>query len=328
MRASFRFSTEDFPARDRLEAWREIVGRAILKVEVERIGDCPYYADLGLRALPGVAISRGVGTGMDFRRTPALIDSDDLMLDLSLRGGHWMQQRNREVALGPGEAVLVTAAEPFLVSLAGKDNFLVFRVPSRAIAPLIGDLDSIIGRPIRNDPEALRLLIHYAEFIDKSPAPENPEFRDVAATHICDLIALTLGASRDGAELARGRGLRAARLQAVKAAIIAKLGDADLSVGTVAARCGISPRYVQLLFEDESTTFSQFVLQERVLRAYRLLTGPLSCYRSVTAAAFEAGFNDLSYFNRTFRRRFGLTPSEARAARGPGNEGPGDGATR
>jgi len=32
----------------------------------------------------------------------------------------------------------------------------------------------------------------------------------------------------------------------------------------------------------------------------------------VSDIAFECGFNDLSYFNRCFRRRFGLTPTAAR----------------
>jgi AraC-like DNA-binding protein len=45
------------------------------------------------------------------------------------------------------------------------------------------------------------------------------------------------------------------------------------------------------------------------------LTGPSANRRGITAIAYECGFNDLSYFNRSFRRRFGLTPSEARAAR-------------
>jgi len=32
----------------------------------------------------------------------------------------------------------------------------------------------------------------------------------------------------------------------------------------------------------------------------------------ISDIAFECGFNDLSYFNRCFRRRFGLTPTAAR----------------
>ncbi|RUX33774.1 helix-turn-helix domain-containing protein, partial [Mesorhizobium sp. M7A.F.Ca.CA.002.09.1.1] len=36
--------------------------------------------------------------------------------------------------------------------------------------------------------------------------------------------------------------------------------------------------------------------------------------RSITAIAYEAGFNDLSYFNRAFRRRYDATPSDVRAA--------------
>jgi len=34
--------------------------------------------------------------------------------------------------------------------------------------------------------------------------------------------------------------------------------------------------------------------------------------RRISDIAFDCGFNDLSYFNRCFRRRFGLTPSAAR----------------
>jgi AraC-like DNA-binding protein len=33
---------------------------------------------------------------------------------------------------------------------------------------------------------------------------------------------------------------------------------------------------------------------------------------AVSDVAFACGFNDLSYFNRCFRRRFGLTPTAAR----------------
>ena len=34
---------------------------------------------------------------------------------------------------------------------------------------------------------------------------------------------------------------------------------------------------------------------------------------TIGAIAFAAGFGDLSYFHRVFRRRYGATPSEIRA---------------
>jgi AraC-like DNA-binding protein len=36
--------------------------------------------------------------------------------------------------------------------------------------------------------------------------------------------------------------------------------------------------------------------------------------RRISDVAFDCGFNDLSYFNRCFRRRFGLTPTAARGS--------------
>jgi AraC-like DNA-binding protein len=36
--------------------------------------------------------------------------------------------------------------------------------------------------------------------------------------------------------------------------------------------------------------------------------------RTISDIAFEAGFSDLSHFNRSFRRRFGESPSDVRVA--------------
>jgi AraC-like DNA-binding protein len=35
----------------------------------------------------------------------------------------------------------------------------------------------------------------------------------------------------------------------------------------------------------------------------------------VSAIAYEVGFSDLSYFNRSFRRRYDATPTDVREAR-------------
>ena len=117
----------------------------------------------------------------------------------------------------------------------------------------------------------------------------------------------------------RRRGARAARLRAVKADVMANLGARGLSLAAVAARHNISPSYVRKLFEGEGTSFTDFVLNERLARAHRLLADPRHAGRTVGNIALEAGFGDLSYFNRAFRRRFGDTPSGIRAQASAGS---------
>src|SRR5207253_2132480 len=52
---------------------------------------------------------------------------------------------------------------------------------------------------------------------------------------------------------------------------------------------------------------------QRLLSAWRMLTSPTHLHCTIGAIALEAGFSDLSYFNRSFRRRYGASPSEVRA---------------
>jgi Helix-turn-helix domain len=70
------------------------------------------------------------------------------------------------------------------------------------------------------------------------------------------------------------------------------------------------PLLIIVLVEPDGLSFLEYVLAERLARACRVLMGDST--RSVSAVAFAAGFGDLSHFNRTFRRRFGCTPTEVR----------------
>jgi AraC-like DNA-binding protein len=328
MPASFRFSTDDLPPAERTAAWRELYGRSVLRLEIEALTQQAFSSEITINSLPGLDIVRGRSSPFRVGRTRELLtDGDDgLILQLTNVDGR-ASQLGRDIAVAANDAVLLSNADVGSFTFPAACTVLALRLRRAVLAPLVRDLDLALVRSVPRQYEALRLLTRYLGMLDEAPLTE-PSLQRLASTHVYDLVALALGATGDASELARGRGIRAARLHAVKAYIAENLHRTELSLGEIATGHGISPRSVQALFEAEGTTFSRFVLEERLLRAYRRLTGPLSAGRSITAVAFEAGFNDLSYFNRTFRRRFGLTPSEARAARGPGNDGPGDGATR
>ncbi|RWO99633.1 MAG: AraC family transcriptional regulator [Mesorhizobium sp.] len=310
--ASICFSTEGLPEPDRFEFWREVLGRAITKFEIDPVPDSSPDASITLRALPGVDIASGAAAGMQYRRTPALIDSDDIVLFVALSGAQTVDQIGRECTISAGEATVFACAEPGLAIPRERQHRLAFRTPHDVLAPMVGNVEDAICKPIPSTVDSLRLLVSYAATLEDVDQPLTPAVANLAATHIQDLVALAIGATRDAAAIAEGRGLRAARLKAVKADIVSNLGYHDLTVGAVALRQGVTPRCVQKLFETEGRTFSSFVLDQRLARARRLLSDPRYADWTISSIAFEAGFGDLSYFHRAFRRLYGATPSDIR----------------
>jgi AraC-like DNA-binding protein len=109
----------------------------------------------------------------------------------------------------------------------------------------------------------------------------------------------------------------------LRASLIHEIGnylrDPKLAPQTVAARLGITPRYLRKLLEETGKSFSEHLLDKRLERAAALLRDPQRGSARIATIAYECGFGDLSYFNRAFRRRFGLTPSDMRAASDRGN---------
>src|SRR6202011_3445903 len=191
-------------------------------------------------------------------------------------------------------------------------RFIGCRVPRGPVALLLGRLDDTPVHLVPHRTEALNLLVTYASAIAEALPLATPELQRLAVSHMHDLIAATIRATRDGRAIAEGRGIAAARLQAIMADITSNLGDGDLGVAEIARRHRVTPRYIHKLFESEGLTFSAFVLGQRLSRAHRILSDPRFADRNISSVAFDVGFGDLSYFNRAFRRRYAATPTDIR----------------
>jgi AraC-like DNA-binding protein len=235
---------------------------------------------------------------------------EEVLFNLTLRGSQHVVQCGREVTLRAGDAVLATI-EPAVTTMQAS-QFLSFRLRRAALAPLTANLDACLMRPVQPS-FALGLLPAYVGALEEAVVG-SVETYGLAVEHVYDLIALALGATRDAAEIATGRGVRAARLRAIKEDILAHLGDEGLSIGAVAARHGISPRYVGMLLEGIGTSFSSFVLEHRLRQAHRMVAASRHRGQTISAIVYTCGFGDLSYFNRAFRRAYGMTPSDVREA--------------
>jgi AraC-like DNA-binding protein len=307
-----QFSSAEFSKRERLSAWREVFGRTVVNLDIDPIGRDPFHSRATVCQLPGLGVLSGATSAVNLRHGRELINDDDLSFMIGTKGRWTASQLARSPLLGTGDGVLMWNAEVGAMTLPSSTRFITFRVPLAAIKPLVPDVSDVIARRIPRETEALRLLTSYIGSLRVGEALAGRELQNLAVTHVHDLLGMTLGMTRDAAQVAMGRGVRVARLRAVKADILASLCRADLTVGEVASRHDLSTRYVQLLFEGEGTTFSEFLLGQRISRAYRMLCDPRFNRRSITSVAFDVGMHDLSYFGRLFRRCFGLTPSDLR----------------
>ena len=314
---SFRFSTDDLPERDRLPVWREAYGRSIVKLDLEPVGEGPLRIEGHIQALPNLAIASFSSSPAKVTRTRAQAsDSNDDLVLVIADGSIMFHQGKKEVELKADEALLWSnAVAGGCLNNEPIDGLLTLAIPRTVLTRTLANLDDTLMQRIARDNEAMRLLGGYVRILQGEIGNMSPELKAASSAHIQDLMVLALGANRDAAHLARGRGVRVARLQALKADILANLTRRDLSIDRLAARHGISPRYIRALFDSEQTTFTDFVLHQRLARAHRCLEDVRFAGYMISTIAFEAGFGDLSYFNLAFRRRYGLTPSEIRAGR-------------
>jgi AraC-like DNA-binding protein len=295
-------------------AVRTLHERGLTWVSFDPIPDLPCEIDFGIRKHPDLGLLSGTVQGV--RHVHAHRDSgdgnDDFSFHLNISGVSTVVSRLGEATLRDGDAMLLSYSAGRTITRAALVDHRVIRLSRAFLCPLVHHLDDAVLRPIRRGTGTLNLLRGYVDALFDDPVLTLPDTRQLLVTQLCDLVAVSLGATRDAAAAAEGRGIRAARLRAIKADIEVNLGHGDLSPAAVAGRQHVSDSYIRKLFEGEETSFSAFVLSRRLLRAHRLLLDPRRINQSIASIAFEAGFGDLSYFNRAYKRFYGATPSEIR----------------
>ena len=300
----------------RYEMWREEYSRRWIAADFEPIDSDEYVSNEiegSIHSFVTFCTTRGTPMHMDRRDDPALAGKYLYVLLASGCSLHTIQ-RGRSVELAPGQMTLMSADEPERVTQLTRGHRCTIRVPRPMIEDFCRNALDNTARLVRADGDLVALLQRQIETAHRFGPKVDPAANYALAQHVLDLVGLCIGSNADAAQLARQRGLAAARLDAIKDQVLQDLAHPDMSLTRVATRHGLSVRYVQHLFERSGTSFTSFVLEHRLLLAHRLLREPKHRWRKVSDIAAAAGFSDISYFNRTFRARFGVTPREIRAS--------------
>jgi AraC-like DNA-binding protein len=281
--------------------------------ELDPAHDVPFRAAMNSIHIGSTLIGRCDGTFTTVRRERRqVIETNDdryCLVRVAVNRSTEVTHRGREFTLRPGAMALFQLDEPFFsTDGASHKRFTNMNLPSTALKAVVTDVDDMVGRELAPS-RALSLAMDYSDLLLRHPDAVKEAGMAIAA-HLTDLVALGLGARGDLAAAAQRGGLRAIRLKAVLMILEERFAEPDFSAQKLATAAGLSERYVNELLYEAGASFTMRLTELRLRKAADLLQR--AGWRRISDIAFDCGFNDLSYFNRCFRRRFGMTPSAAR----------------
>lgn len=231
---------------------------------------------------------------------------------LLLEGEGIARQDGREALLRSGDFTLCDGARHYEISCPDGSRMLVLGIPTAQLRRHLACPESLAATPIRAVGGVGGLLSgllrsywrECRQSLDAEPAEQ-------IAVAVLDL----LGASY--AQVPRTLTERSSRGTAHRIRIInyihAHLYDSELTPAEIARACRITTRYLHYLFSDGEETVTRYILRRRLEACAQALLADSQLGRTVTAIAFDHGFNSATHFGRVFRAHFGMTPREYRA---------------
>lgn len=306
-----RLSNRDVPARDRLPFLHDFVARCVAGLQFTPREEADFQFELACRPL-------GDGTVVGSARYSAVHGERTRELTSDGRSNYMLtiHQSDYEVDVKGGRSLSVSKGDIVIVNESLRQSFTMPQTRLLAIVleeQKMGDIaPPIRTRPIHHISAATpgaSLVAGYADLL-LADASLDERGAQLAGDHLYQLVAFALGA--EGRARSGLPGVGGARLVLVKQDVKRNLTDPDLDIAAVARRQGVTPRYIQRLFEREETTFGHFLRDARLDLARDILGARGGA--TISAIAFDCGFGDLSHFNKAFRNRFGMTPSDVKAA--------------
>ncbi len=272
------------------------------------------YSVNGFTLLHSMAEGQHCCVGAEIRDRSAIAEDgrNRFGFIMQLSGVRQISQLGRTQEIRDGDTAFVSTAEPYVIDTRAYDLFdtIALFMPG----------EFLVQRGIRGERFCLQPRASACHAHDLVSGTLRLFARDAwtfsrdefykSARAVADLILLAVSTPAD--RLCTISSVRAANIARAKDIVRRRLIDPDLTLGDIAQAAGLTLNYLHKLFRDEGCTLYEYLKGERLRRAYELLEVPRERAMSVTDVALSCGFSDSSYFSRSFRQTFGVSPREVR----------------
>lgn len=307
------YSTSGLPQSAKVSYWNDAISNAFAPLETKPLNN-EFDAELRCVNFGRLRMAKATSRAATVRRLkPQTARGDDhrYFLHVQTGGKLLIKQDRHEAMLERGDLVLSDATLPYTLTYDDECSTLVLIVTDKELRRHLPTPEEMIGvklsgRKGLSCTTALMLNSIWDQAEDGFP----PDVGSRIADSILDVFA-TSSMEVKGMAVAEPAIVGARRVQ-IKRYIESNLRNPELTVRSVAAAFGISPRYLHILFTHENETVSSYILRRRLEECSKQLADALWRRRTITEIAFGWGFNNATHFARVFRNRYGTSPRDYR----------------
>ncbi|WP_329136141.1 helix-turn-helix domain-containing protein [Streptomyces sp. NBC_01476] len=310
------FRSEDIPAADRFDAWRDLMNRTHAPLRLESEAAADFRAHQRLIELGAVSMWPATFQQLVFIRTPRLIRQSDpevYHLSLLLSGKAGVTWGRRENTYGAFDFHTNDSSRPYEIWTGrGPISSVGIEIP-KALLPLPqARMDQVIGRHVSGREGVGTLLTQFLTQIAADTRPYQPVDGPRLGTVLVDLVAAMLAQNLEiESALAPETRTRALTLR-VQSYIRRHLHDTELTPTRIATVHHISRSYLHRLFQAEDESVAAYIRRHRLEGAHRDLADPGLAGTAVHVIATRWGFPRAADFARAFRTAYGIPPTEHR----------------
>ncbi len=291
--------------KDAFVHWREVVCQAFTKLSPERIDRSPFAGEVRLSPIGNQGtvsqITASPQTVARGRREVAESPCDAVFVNIQVAGTSVVSQRGMQASLAPGSFVLLDARQPFHMRFDKAFKQVCLHLPMDWLESHDFDPACAMARTVDRSHIYGGALWDSVDFLLDEPQATG------ATDYLMHLLRLCYGDG--GADTLADK-----HLKHIRAFIRQECADPAMTPRAVADHFRISVRHLHRLFARGGQSFGEYLLHCRLHQAR--LAVLLEPEHALTDIGQAAGFADASHFSRSFRRRYGLSPSAMRKRAG------------
>ncbi|SFB53676.1 AraC-type DNA-binding protein [Pseudomonas sp. NFIX10] len=315
-------STQAIPEGERLDFWRDLIGRMFMPLECAAGAGTSFSADLHHAPVGALDLMTMAASPHAVTRSARLArksDADYFMVSYQISGHGYLKQEDKESKQKAGDFVVYDSTRPFDMEYDGNFSKYILRIPRRLLNAHISSPEKLCGLTIDSKASPSILLGGML----RSLAENNIELTSPVSDSIANaLIELVVGGLQS---LPQSRQCEVSRLHMfhisrVKNYVIQNLRDPSLNVEKVAMDLKMSVSSLYRIFGHEEQPLSQWIWSQRLQLCQKDLKSHALKGKNIGEIAFDWGFSNCTHFSRAFKRETGMTPKEFRQQHFSGRE--------